>query len=130
MPGPKTSKWTWDDLQGFKDLPVGDLDFIRRTLLAVRAAANLENPLQTFWSMVLAPYYSMQGVINREALFVLYRLSDQLPVETRKSLPIYPNGDAPWHTLEDWRQEFVSTLKNGEDDIFIYIGTAPELPSL
>ena len=129
--GPKFhARWQWDDLDdNLEDLPVADLDLVRRTLAHIKAGSTGAD-LQYFFMTVLAPHYDrvVYSGLHRDAGSVVYRLADQVPVEMRKMLAIYPAHDGLWFTLEDWRTEFRLGFKNGEADIPYFVGTTPELP--
>lgn len=126
-PKVRYGKWTWEEVSGFEELPISDLDRVRRTLLFIRAS-SLPDPLGFFFREVLLPYYDcMFEGLNQQASFVIYRLSDKVPVELRRALDIYPQGDNGYATLEDWREDFVGTLKRGETDIPHFYGETPEV---
>lgn len=126
-----SSRWDWEDFIGLEDLPVADLDLIRRTLRNLQTF-NVVNPLRYFFATVLQPHYDrvVYSGLNREAAFVIYRLSDQVPANVRASIEIYPNGDQPWYTLEDWRFSLLLSCKNGEGDIPFYLGELPHIPEI
>jgi hypothetical protein len=121
----------WEVFESIEDLPVGDLDFIRRTLLFIKASPQLEDPMGLFWMQVLAPWYdrAVFSGLNRTAAVVLYRLSDQVPRPRRASLRVYPKGDNDWYSLEEWRQDFEASFKD-PSDIPLVSGATLQLPWL
>ncbi|MDA2922124.1 hypothetical protein MYX07_02535 [Patescibacteria group bacterium AH-259-L07] len=77
-----------------------------------------ERILQSFFSIELGRYYDClsDGLPIMTGHFI-YRLSDLVPIEQRRTMAIYPNEESgsvipdhtdpdpmPWDSLEDWRQ--------------------------
>lgn len=100
-----------------KDLPLGDLAYLERTIeLCRKTSADSENDIKFFFLMALTPYFDgifYEGLDPRVGNF-LYRLSDFLSEERRRQIEIYParageNADVIidgnlWYSLEEWRK--------------------------
>lgn len=125
----KSFHYTWDDIVGYEELHPADVDMIRRLLSFFRA--NRQLGLRTFFLMALAPYYEPQyGGLQRDACFILYRLSDQVPQAVQRTLCVGRKNDSDWYTLEDWREAILNDYTNNgeESEIPVFKGTLPELP--
>lgn len=125
MAGPKFFKFDWSYLDRLDEITPGSLDEIRCLLRFAGTSPGLSDPLQTFFSMALAPFTDPrtcdQGrcmpVLPVLAGNVLYRLSDLLSEARRQSLPIFETEAGVAFSLEDWRQTWVLLFKKGEEAI-------------
>lgn len=110
-----TSEYTWDDFCGKKLLP-GDLENIRQALIYRRT-----NPSDMFQYLLTSWYFNER--LSRIAGDAIYRLSDLILLEQRSVMYVTSFTD----TLEEWRQDWVATLKNGEEDVSVFEGQPPEI---
>jgi len=80
------------------------------------------NGVEGFFSWALLPYYTpffsgdFYG-LGKNAGHIIYRLSDFIPEDERRNIPIYPSkdgtllmkqleGNIQWDSLEDWRKSW------------------------
>jgi hypothetical protein len=82
------------------------------------------NPVHLFFSAALEPYYCVlcEPGATRTVLDLLYRLSDRIEEDERRSIMIYPEndgeiydaeGDCRWVSLEEWRKENFKQRRGG-----------------
>lgn len=100
----------------YPDLPVGTLETVRKCLDIIKTAKDKDlSPdnfkyLELFFSLAATPYYDcMWSGMSVAAAYTIFKLSDMLSEETRKSIKLYPyiRGDEDgWNTLEDFRVEW------------------------
>lgn len=104
-------------LKNWPDLPITGLQTIREifedaTRIMQEHGKDERFGREWLFSFGLLGYYdAMHGGLKTDAGHVLYRLSDHVPEEERRSMEIYPSRDGsltvegnPWDSLEDWRR--------------------------
>ncbi len=127
--GPPTSQYSWEQLSSHEELREAGLDMIRQMILYTLANPAIREPLRTFYTTTLAPYWdTAYPALSREASSAIYRLSSELPVENRKDINVWPSTHGKqWISLETWRRAFEQSLRYGENDIYLFSGEMPKL---
>ena len=96
----------------YKDLPLGDVEWLRKLVYKYRDNPNFSK--QSLFSHALLGYYDvMWSGLESVTADLIYRLSDFVPEDERKTMHIYPSpdgsivrGDGKWDSLEDWREQW------------------------
>jgi hypothetical protein len=132
----KFFRFDWSYLDRLAEIEPGSLEEIR-LLLRYAGTTDLPDPLQTFFSMALAPFLDPrtceQGrsmpVLPVLAGNVLYRLADLVPEQRRPFVVIFTTESGTDFSLQDWREIWVANFKKGEESIPYFAGGDPlELP--
>ncbi len=135
----KFFKFNWSYLDRMEEIEPGSLDEIRCLLRFVGTSPQLVDPLQTFFSMALAPFTDPRTCDRGHCMpelpvlagNVLYRVSDLVPELRRESLTIFETEAGVLFSLEDWRRVWVLRFKKGEEAIPYFAPGAPlDLPGV
>lgn len=116
-----------DDLYGQKIFDIKDLKELANRLEKVVKEDPTYNAVKGFFFWALDHYYTSYAGpndfygITKNVGHIIYRLSDFIPKEERKNIPVDParptnkdaklmmemsDGAIPWVSLEDWRKEW------------------------
>lgn len=135
--GAKFFRFGWDYLDGLDEIRPGSLEEVR-VLLRFVGTSQLPDPLQTFFTMALAPFcdpalpaVDRPGPLPILTGNVLYRLSDLVSEERRGLLTLFTHESGICFSLQDWRDVWLAQFQKGEESIPRFPGGDPiELPGL
>ena len=118
----RTFRYRWEHLTGPEELPAG-VEPVRWLLTYIRTPEGRRVGLQALFAMLLAPAFTGDRRLHRDARVAIYRLAEGVTWEARRCMVVGPGG----MTLEQWRLNLELAHKDVAD-IPVVLGDPPVLP--
>lgn len=111
--------------EDYRDSGIADVSYLRNILEWLKSTPKGFDREQFFTHALLGYYDAMWSGMRCEVGDIIFRISDILSIEERKSIAVYPSKDGSillqegdinlgyWDSLEDWRGKWVYQRPEG-----------------